>query len=304
MVSPAVCSALFRDGAKPVPDRLRHRSAILVVLANPMAVTTGRVRKPAEYPARLDLAAKCEVLQGKGGNSAERNDQCIGNWSRTTAAKDACVRGSSTWRLSSAGCRSGEAARAALPRMADARRTGSGPPSPCLASENGAFSDGARLTVGATLPRAPSGAIHRSMAESPVGPQRTGSAQPLAHVASDGRTHSLSAHLSSVAQLAAEHASAFDGAAHAELAGLWHDVGKYANDFQAKLRAAATIAADAHVEAEDEIAAGRKVDHSTAGAFYAAGRSPTHALPIVFAIAGHHAGLADWSQLRDRLGLR
>lgn len=144
----------------------------------------------------------------------------------------------------------------------------------------------------------------RSMAESPVGPQRTGRAQPLAHVASDGRTHSLSAHLSSVAQLAAEHASAFDGAAHAELAGLWHDVGKYANDFQAKLRAAATIAADAHVEAEDEIAAGRKVDHSTAGAFYAAGRSPTHALPIVFAIAGHHAGLADWSQLRDRLGLR
>ena len=81
--------------------------------------------------------------------------------------------------------------------------------------------------------------------------------QPLAH--------SLSAHLRSVAQLAGEHALAFDGEAHAELAGLWHDLGKYASDFQAKLQAAATIASDAHVEAEDEIAAGRQVDHSTAG---------------------------------------
>lgn len=129
-------------------------------------------------------------------------------------------------------------------------------------------------------------------------------AQPIAHVAPDGRTHSLSEHLRSVARLAAENASAFDGAAQAELAGLWHDVGKYADDFQAKLRAAATIATDAHVEAESEIAAGRMVDHSTAGAFHAARRSKKHALPIAFAIAGHHAGLADWSQLRERFGQR
>src|SRR5258708_29123134 len=119
-------------------------------------------------------------------------------------------------------------------------------------------------------------------------------ADRLAHVAPGGQTHSLVEHLRAVARLSAQHASAFDGAEHAEVAGLWHDLGKYANDFQEKLRAAATIASDAHVEAEDEIKAGRKVDHSTAGAFHAAGVSGTHALPIVFAIAGHHAGLADW----------
>src|SRR5262249_52960767 len=33
--------------------------------------------------------------------------------------------------------------------------------------------------------------------------------------------------------------------------------------------------------------------HSTAGAFYAARKDSAHALPISFAIAGHHAGLAD-----------
>jgi CRISPR-associated endonuclease/helicase Cas3 len=142
------------------------------------------------------------------------------------------------------------------------------------------------------------------MAPSSVDPKAP-RAQAIAHVAPDGRTHPLSKHLQSVAGLAAKHASAFDGASHAELAGLWHDLGKYAEDFQAKLRAATSIASDAHVEVEDEIAAGQKVDHSTAGAFYAACRAPEHALPIVFAIAGHHAGLADWSpSLKGRLASR
>ncbi|MCC6528487.1 MAG: CRISPR-associated endonuclease Cas3'' [Polyangiaceae bacterium] len=124
-------------------------------------------------------------------------------------------------------------------------------------------------------------------------------AAPLAHVALDGRVHALSDHLREVARRSAEHANAFGGAECAALAGLWHDLGKYAEDFQGMLRAAG--AADAHVETESEIGSRKRVDHSTAGALYAAQRAPDRALPICFAIAGHHAGLADRAALRDRL---
>lgn len=127
---------------------------------------------------------------------------------------------------------------------------------------------------------------------------------PVAHVAQDGRVHALDEHLRAVAKLAADHASAFDGAPCAELAGLWHDLGKYAGDFQDKLRAAGALATDMHVETDSDVAARKKVDHSTAGALLAAQRASSPGLPIVFAIAGHHAGLPDWAALLERLALR
>lgn len=58
---------------------------------------------------------------------------------------------------------------------------------------------------------------------------------------------------------------------------------------------------EGHLEAEDDGEApprARRVDHSTAGAFHATLRSRSDALPIAFAIAGHHAGLADWRGAR------
>jgi CRISPR-associated endonuclease/helicase Cas3 len=113
----------------------------------------------------------------------------------------------------------------------------------------------------------------------------------LAHVADGGRGHDLAEHLHAVAERARRFAEDFGGAPHAELAGLWHDLGKYAADFQEKLRAAQ--GSEAHVETEADIASKKRVDHSTAGAFHAAQRDSHNALPIVFAIAGHHAGLAD-----------
>lgn len=123
---------------------------------------------------------------------------------------------------------------------------------------------------------------------------------PLAHVTNDGRAHDLAEHLREVAEKARRFAEDFGGAAHAELAGLWHDLGKYAADFQDMLRAAQGV--EAHVETETDIASKRKVDHSTAGAFHAALRDGQNGLPIAFAIAGHHAGLADGpNRLKERL---
>ncbi len=129
---------------------------------------------------------------------------------------------------------------------------------------------------------------------------------PIAHVGNDGSVHSLVEHLREVARRAAENASPFDGASCAELAGLWHDLGKYADDFQAKLRAAGALARDAHLEGADqaEIAAKKRVDHSTAGAWHAAQRTHSQAHPIAMAIAAHHAGLADFVKLKERFAAR
>ncbi|MCX7888016.1 MAG: CRISPR-associated endonuclease Cas3'', partial [Verrucomicrobiae bacterium] len=60
-------------------------------------------------------------------------------------------------------------------------------------------------------------------------------------------------------------------------AGLWHDLGKYSADFQAKLAGDA----NAHI----------RVDHSTAGAQQAARQWRDAGRLIAYCIAGHHAGL-------------
>ncbi len=97
----------------------------------------------------------------------------------------------------------------------------------------------------------------------------------------------LEEHLENVASLAGEFAAAFGAADWGRLAGLWHDLGKYSNDFQARLLSANGF--DAHLESLPG-----RVDHATAGAQHAenciggiAGRI------LAYCIAGHHAGLAD-----------
>jgi CRISPR-associated endonuclease/helicase Cas3 len=61
-----------------------------------------------------------------------------------------------------------------------------------------------------------------------------------------------------------------------EILGRWHDIGKYQPEFQRKLAGEAI-----------------QIEHAGAGAAIAAEKSPVHTLPIQFAIAGHHAGLAN-----------
>lgn len=116
--------------------------------------------------------------------------------------------------------------------------------------------------------------------------------------------HALDDHLRSVGQLA--RLLAPPGLAElAQLAGLWHDLGKRRAGFQRYIRQVG--GADAHIEGR---VADRDKTHSAAGALWAEtyladklgaqGRVISRLLQYV--IAGHHAGLSDWEGgLADRL---
>lgn len=113
--------------------------------------------------------------------------------------------------------------------------------------------------------------------------------------------HLLASHLQAVALLAAEFSKLFDSAPAerrwAYWAGLWHDLGKYRPGFQKFLRLANNP--DAHIEGK---VGGREKTHSAAGALWAIRQLNAPGRPnaplghiLAYLIAGHHAGLADWS---------
>lgn len=118
--------------------------------------------------------------------------------------------------------------------------------------------------------------------------------EPLAH--SGG--HLLADHLRAVAALAGNFSEPFDAAEPAQrwayVAGLWHDLGKYRPGFQKYVQLADNP--DAHIEGK---VGGRDKTHSAAGALWAMQQlnRPNQPLGTILAylIAGHHAGLADWS---------
>jgi len=129
---------------------------------------------------------------------------------------------------------------------------------------------------------------------------------PIAHTGKDGAHHDLREHLDGVAARAGDFAAKWGKREYGRIAGLWHDLGKYSPEFQAYLAACiaadAAGAGDAHCEPINaEQPARGKVNHSSAGAILAARTFGAEGLPIAFAIAGHHAGLADLPKLRDRL---
>ncbi|MCD8098678.1 MAG: CRISPR-associated helicase Cas3' [Lachnospiraceae bacterium] len=103
----------------------------------------------------------------------------------------------------------------------------------------------------------------------------------IAHRAEDGHTQTVKAHLEGTAALAEQFASAFGAAEWGRWAGLAHDIGKYSQPFQRRIR--------------DPDHAPR-TDHSTAGAQEAFNQ---RLLPISFAVAGHHAGLPDFGSRQD-----
>ena len=103
------------------------------------------------------------------------------------------------------------------------------------------------------------------------------------------RWHTLQDHLISTGETAAGFAREFGSQNAAKLAGILHDLGKYSLKFQARLRGAK-----------------ESVDHSTAGAqviskFVGNGFDKIVADIIAYAIAGHHAGLSDYSILQERI---
>jgi CRISPR-associated endonuclease/helicase Cas3 len=97
-----------------------------------------------------------------------------------------------------------------------------------------------------------------------------------------GHWQLLSTHLRNVAQLAKQFATPLGLGSEAELAGLLHDLGKYADRFQARLRSPTTI---------------RGINHWAAGAVHGA-EARQHC--VAFAVDGHHTGMPS----RDGNGLK
>ncbi|MGN8820447.1 CRISPR-associated helicase Cas3' [Atopobiaceae bacterium HCP3S3_A4] len=109
----------------------------------------------------------------------------------------------------------------------------------------------------------------------------------IAHIREDGAEEEVAVHLSEVAKMASGFGGSFDAAESARAIGCLHDIGKYSQEFQRRIR--------------DE---GPKVDHSTAGAFELAKKNMWW---LSYCVAGHHGGLLDGespytdSTQRDRL---
>lgn len=63
----------------------------------------------------------------------------------------------------------------------------------------------------------------------------------LAHIAEDGRQQTVAEHSRGTAELCAGFASAFGAEELGRLAGLAHDLGKYSDDFQRRLRGVRSV---------------------------------------------------------------
>jgi CRISPR-associated endonuclease/helicase Cas3 len=104
----------------------------------------------------------------------------------------------------------------------------------------------------------------------------------------EGKRHSLREHMEAVARLAADLAKKFQAESWGYLAGLLHDLGKSQSDFQVYLK-------ECQNHPEKKI---RGPDHSSAGAVLAWQR---YWEGLACVLAGHHGGLPDPTNLKQRL---
>ncbi len=117
------------------------------------------------------------------------------------------------------------------------------------------------------------------------------------HIA-HGPDHRLEEHLAAVAKLAQEFGAPFGATEWLNMAGQWHDLGKYRPGFQRYIRQAGIT--DAHIENK---VPGHEKTHSAAGALWAEqflgdrynAPGKLAARVLAYLIAGHHSGLSDWN---------
>lgn len=112
-------------------------------------------------------------------------------------------------------------------------------------------------------------------------------------------TQDLVDHLTGTAQIAKKFAAEFGNEEWGNLLGLWHDLGKYSDEFQEYIKK------NSGFEEGERLG---KTDHTSAAAILAKELYPTLWPPIAYCIAGHHAGLHNWlpepgvsGDLSDRL---
>jgi CRISPR-associated endonuclease/helicase Cas3 len=110
-----------------------------------------------------------------------------------------------------------------------------------------------------------------------------------------GRWHELKEHLTDVAKGTAEFAHKLGAGQLGHYAGLWHDLGKYNPKFQAYLQRCHTA------KLAGQKPPSEKVPHAIQGAFLAHDLKCTSRFSLSFLIAGHHAGLSNFSDLKSNL---
>lgn len=107
--------------------------------------------------------------------------------------------------------------------------------------------------------------------------------------------HELGEHLRCTAELAERFCSSF-APGWGEIAGLWHDIGKYQAKFQRKLEESTSGGYD-----DTFGGAGTKVEHAIVGALLAYQHLGNEGKELANCIASHHGGLKDAVHLRQRL---
>lgn len=113
--------------------------------------------------------------------------------------------------------------------------------------------------------------------------------------------HFLVDHLNDTANKAGTFASEFENKDWAELAGFWHDLGKFLPAWQKYLCRKSGFDPEAHIEESNN-----RPNHSTAGAVLAIQKLQKNykdaAKLLAYVVGGHHSGLPDWEpQLHSRI---